>query len=59
VTFKVKKSGPISTDELREQVRSKELDSYDEILVLGEKEYLEAVEGAFEGMRSKVWSPFS
>ena len=58
VTFKIKKSGPISTDELKEQVKSKGLDSYDEIVVLGGKEYLEAVRRAFEGTRCVVEAPF-
>lgn len=58
VTFKVKKSGPISVDELREQVKSKRLDSYNEVTVLGGKEYLEVVRRAFEGMGCVVEAPF-
>jgi hypothetical protein len=58
VTFKVKKSGPISTDKLKEQIKSKELDSYDKIVVLGGKEYLEPVRRAFEGTGCVVVSPF-
>ncbi len=58
VTFKIKKSGPIPTNELREQVKSKGLDSYNEIVVLGGKEYLEAVRGAFERTECEVVSPF-
>ena len=58
VTFKKKKSGPVSIPELRDQVISKGLKSFDEIAVLGGKEYLNAVEEAFKGTGCRTFSPF-
>ena len=58
VTFKLKKSRPISYQELRNQVESKGLDRYSTILVLGGKDYLDAVKAAFSGTSCVIQSPF-
>jgi hypothetical protein len=58
VTFKDKKTCPISFGQLMEQVRQKNLGQYDEIVVLGGKEYLDAVMAAFLGTACKIKSPF-
>lgn len=58
VTFKLKKSGPISYQELKNQVWNKGLDNYSTILVLGGKEYLDAVKAAFSSASCMIQSPF-
>lgn len=58
VTFKMKKSSPISYKELRNQVESKGLDKYSTILVLGGKDYFDAVKAAFSGISCVIQSPF-
>ncbi len=58
VTFKLKRSGPISYLELKNQVRNRGLDNYSTILVLGGKEYLDAVKAAFAGTSCIIQSPF-
>lgn len=58
VTFKLKKSGPVSYQELRNQVWNKELDKYSTILVLGGKEYLDAAKAAFSGTSCMIQFPF-
>ena len=58
VTFKSKKTGPISLSDLREQVIKKQLHQYDEVIVLGGKEYLEAVNKAFQNTDCQISSPF-
>lgn len=58
VTFKQKKSNPISTIELREQVKTKELDQFDEVVVLGGKEYLKATHEAFRNTDCTITSAF-
>ena len=47
VTFKSKKSGPISNFDLQKQVTEKELDDFDEVVVLGGIEYLDAIKEVF------------
>ena len=59
VTFKRKKTGPISTDQLREQVRRRHLDHYVTVIGLGGKEYRDAIEEAFEGTAVQLKFPFS
>src|SRR5947209_2568442 len=59
VTFKRKKTGPISTDQLREQVRRRHLDHYATVIGLGGKEYRDAIEEAFEGTAVQLKFPFS
>lgn len=58
VTFKLKKSRPISNQELKIQVSKKGLDKYSTILVLGGKEYLDAVKAAFSDTSCMIHSPF-
>lgn len=58
VSFKQKKSQPISISDLRNQVFTKALNTFNEVVVLGGQEYLEAVEEAFKGINCKVLSPF-
>ena len=58
VTFKKKSTGPISSSELAGQIKRMKLGSYDEIVVLGGKEYLEATNKAFEGTNAKIVAPF-
>jgi hypothetical protein len=58
VTFKKRKTNPISIAKLQEQVADKQLAKYDEAIVLGGEEYLLAIEGAFEGTQTKIVSPF-
>jgi hypothetical protein len=58
VTFKKKSTQPISTDKLAEQVKRKKLGSFDEIVVLGGKEYLDSTIQAFAGTGVKISAPF-
>ncbi len=58
VTFKKKKSNPISYEELRNQVEMKGLDKYSIVLVLGGKDYFDAVIAAFSDTGCAVQSPF-
>jgi len=58
VTFKKEKTNPISIEELKKQVISKGLEKYNEIIVLGGKEYLEAVELSFDGLKIRITAPF-
>lgn len=58
VSFKRKKTRPISFTKLQEQVFAKKLNAFSEIVVLGGTEYLEAVNEAFRGTDCKVSSPF-
>jgi hypothetical protein len=61
VTFSRKKTGPrpISTDQLREQVRRRHLDHYATVIGLGGKEYRDAIEDAFGGTTVQLKFPFS
>jgi hypothetical protein len=58
VTFKKKNTKPITTDTLRQQIVEQRLDSFDEIIGLGGKEYREAIEAAFSHFGMKVSFPF-
>jgi hypothetical protein len=49
ISFKVKKSNPISTDQLIDQIRKNRLDDYEKIIALGGKDYVEKVREAFQG----------
>lgn len=49
VTFKKKKSGPISSAVLAQQVQEMHLDHFEEVVGLGGKEYRLAIEQAFAG----------
>lgn len=59
ITFKKRQTGPISTEQLREQVRQQNLARYSTIIGLGGKEYREAIESAFAGEPSRLCFPFS
>jgi hypothetical protein len=48
ITFKEKKTRPISKDELFSQIRDKGLYKYDKIIVLGGKTYAERIDYLFE-----------
>lgn len=49
VTFKKKKTNPITVDELSIQVREKGLDKYDKIIVLGGQDYSNVIKEVFPG----------
>ena len=57
VTFKDKKTNPISVDELKEQICRMGLGDYDEVVVIGGKEYVEVCKRVFPPER--VRAPFS
>ena len=58
-TFKRKSSNPIGIAALREQVGAMGLDSYDEVVGLGGKEYRDAIAAAFAGTRRPPTFPFA
>jgi hypothetical protein len=58
VTFKRKGSGPICVERLQEQVREKDLARFDEIIVLGGKEYRGMILGSFQAFDVKITDPF-
>lgn len=58
VTFKKKKTNPIKTDMLRQQIVEQRLDSCDKVIGLGGKEYREAIEAAFGHFGIQVEFPF-
>jgi Family of unknown function (DUF6884) len=47
VTFNDKKTNPVTIEELRQQIKSKRLDSYDKYIVIGGKNYVDIVEILF------------
>jgi hypothetical protein len=47
VTFNDKKTNPVTIEELREQIKSKRLDSYDKYIVIGGKNYVDITEILF------------
>ncbi len=59
ITFKKKRSGPIATARLREQIEEQHLDRYTTVIGLGGKEYREAIERAFTGRPPGLCFPFS
>ena len=59
ITFKKKRTGPITTDQLREQVRQQNLRRFTTVIGLGGKEYREAIELAFAGTTAQLCFPFS
>jgi hypothetical protein len=58
VSFKKKSTRPISFGALRQQARSKGLTAFNEVVVLGGKEYLQAVEESFPREACAVRAPF-
>lgn len=59
VTFKRQSSGPIAAGDLREQIRKQKLDRFCEVIVLGGKEYRQAVADAFKDTPIKLSFPFA
>lgn len=59
VTFKRKKSGPITFEKLREQVLGQRLDQFEVVIGLGGKEYRRAVEEAYRDAAVRLIFPFS
>lgn len=59
ITFKKKRTGPITTDQLREQVRQQNFGRFTTVIGLGGKEYREAIELAFAGKLARLCFPFS
>lgn len=59
VTFKVPATEPISVEALRSQIREMGLDRYTDVVGLGGKEYLAAIEAAFRGTAGTLQFPFS
>ena len=57
VTFKQPKTCPVSQEALRDQVAEMKLDSYDRVIAVGGKEYLQAVRDAFAGTGCKLEFP--
>lgn len=55
VSFNDKSSIAISTEELRKQVKEKNLDKYDEFVILGGKYYIEIIRSAFS--EKEVFNP--
>ena len=57
VTFKKPSTNPVSIDALKKQIIEMGLDKYDKIVVLGGKEYVNAVTKAFEKYNVKIEAP--
>jgi hypothetical protein len=59
VTFKKKKTTPISIETLKQQVKEQKLDGFNRIIGLGGKEYREAIAATFTHFGKKVEFPFA
>ena len=59
VTFNDPSTHPIPVPELRQQVRSQQLDRYDEITIVAGRKYIESAEEAFDGTMAKISKPFA
>lgn len=59
ITFKNKRTGPIATARLREQVQEYRFARFSTVIGLGGKEYREAIELAFAGTTCRLCFPFS
>lgn len=57
ITFKDKSAKTITIERLREQVKEKGLDKYEEIIVLGGKEYADKVRTVFSAKNCSVRAP--
>lgn len=57
ITFKDKSARTITVEQLRGQVKKKGLDKYEEIIVLGGKEYADKVRMAFSATNCSVRAP--
>lgn len=59
VTFKATRTRLITPDQLRDQVRSRNLERFTKIIGLGGKEYRRAIEMAFEETPAQLYFPFA
>lgn len=57
VTFKDKSTKPISISQLKNQVRTKQLDRFDRIVVIGGSAYVKKVRAAFANTACQVIAP--
>ena len=57
VTFKDPSTNPISVRALKEQIKQKGLDGFDNVVVLGGKDYADVVYDAFSGLDVKIKAP--
>lgn len=57
VTFKDSSTNPISIRELKEQIKQKALDSHDNVVALGGRDYADVVYNAFGGLKVSVKAP--
>jgi hypothetical protein len=57
VTFKDPATKPISIEELKEQIKQKNLDGFDTVIALGGRDYAEVVRRAFSGFDVKIKAP--
>lgn len=58
VTFAKPSTGPMSVQQLKRQVEERGLNNYDEITVLGGRDYVETVRGVFSNTKPKIEAPF-
>ena len=59
VTFKDRRTGPITAEQLREQIQRDNLARFTTVIGLGGKEYRNAIEQAFVGIPARLRFPFS
>jgi hypothetical protein len=59
VTFKEASTHPIAIDALRRQIRERRLDKFDEVIVLGGKDYRLVLQAAFATGPSHLRFPFA
>jgi len=59
VTFKDLSTNPISISQLRNQVKQKRLDAFDTVIVLGGRDYAQAVSKAFSGLKVTIKNPLN
>lgn len=59
ITFKNRRTGPITTAQLREQIQNDDLTRFATVIGLGGKEYRKAIELAFAGVAAQLCFPFS
>lgn len=59
VTFKDLSTNPISISQLKNQVKQKRLDAFDTVIVLGGRDYAQAVSKAFSGLKVTIKNPLN
>jgi hypothetical protein len=59
ITFKDPRTGPVSTEQLQEQIQQHKLTRFTTVIGLGGKEYRQAIELAFAGLPARLCFPFS